>query len=301
MTCLLCGSADVSVLERLLTDDVVAGWREVMRIDIKAELPAGGSLSRIACHVCRLEYYEPAAAGSERMYRDLQEQHWYYLADKWEYGTALQDIKTGSRVLEIGCGQGAFVAMARAHRHADANGLELNASAVAEAQRLKRPVALGDVQTAAGREPASYDVLCHFQVLEHVAEPRPFLDACVRLLKPGGRLCLAVPNNDGYAGGVPGALLNQPPHHVSRWGEATLRHLPDLFPVRLDRLVFEPLHAMHIGDYLKSRIAGWTRQGQSRIRRGVARRAMFAALRVPTVRRHVRGHTLYASFTRLAR
>jgi hypothetical protein len=55
--------------------------------------------------------------------------------------------------------------------------------------------------------------------------PGVFCRGCVRLLKPGGRLCVGVPNNDGYLGvqRIEDASLNLPPHHATRWGLRTLR------------------------------------------------------------------------------
>ncbi|THH19596.1 hypothetical protein EUX98_g8742 [Antrodiella citrinella] len=43
----------------------------------------------------------------------------------------------------------------------------------------------------AQRGPASFDVVCSMEVLEHVDNPRAFLDSCAQLVKPGGHLFLS--------------------------------------------------------------------------------------------------------------
>lgn len=44
------------------------------------------------------------------------------------------------------------------------------------------------------RRDARFDVIMHFFVLEHIAEPRQFLQAQLALLKPGGTLAFEIPN-----------------------------------------------------------------------------------------------------------
>ena len=126
---------------------------------------------------------------------------------------------------------------------------------------------VGDVCRSADEEPNRYDAVCAFQVLEHVAHPRRFLDACVRLLRPGGRLCIAVPNDDGYMGKQrrEKASLNLPPHHLSRWGRRTLMSLEGLFPLKVRRIAFEPLSEHHVPEYIHcmARFPRW--EGATRV------------------------------------
>ena len=155
---------------------------------------------------------------------------------------ALKDVPQHADVLDVGCGVGAFLDVLRDRREARATGIDLSSEAVAIAQRLGRSASLGNLVNAVEGRIGEFDVVCVFQVLEHVADPRRFLQRCVRLLKPGGRLCVGVPNNDGYHGfqRIEDASLNLPPHHATRWGLRTLRMLERLFPLRLRCLRCEP-------------------------------------------------------------
>jgi len=80
-----------------------------------------------------------------------------------------------------------------------------------------------------------------FHVLEHLANPAEVVAGVLRVLRPGGMLVIAVPNNDGFIGKAVHAPLNGPPHHVLRWGERPLRHLADRFSLTVEAMECEPV------------------------------------------------------------
>ena len=98
----------------------------------------------------------------------------------------------GKRVLDVGCG-GGILADSMARRGADVLGVDLAAKAltVARLHALEagtpsiayRQVAIEDL---AAEQPASFDVVTCMEMLEHVPDPGSIVDACARLVKPGG-------------------------------------------------------------------------------------------------------------------
>jgi 2-polyprenyl-3-methyl-5-hydroxy-6-metoxy-1,4-benzoquinol methylase len=48
------------------------------------------------------------------------------------------------------------------------------------------------------RLPENADVIANFEVIEHLFNPREFMDACFKLLKPGGFFILTCPNIAGF-------------------------------------------------------------------------------------------------------
>jgi len=151
-------------------------------------------------------------------------------------------------VLEIGCGEGAFVQKLRT-AGLDAEGLEINHRAVAAARQNGLPVKLADLNAVAAEQPRSYDAVCSFQVLEHVPDPRAFLDSAAALVKPGGKLLLAVPNQESYLRHYPHPL-NMPPHHMTQWTAAAFRALEGLLNLRLIKIEREPLASCHVPGYV---------------------------------------------------
>ena len=70
-----------------------------------------------------------------------------------------------------------------------------------------------------------FDVVCAFQVLEHVADPLAFIAEAKARLNPGGLLFIGVPNRESYVGRLRDFPLDMPPHHVMRWSRRALAAL----------------------------------------------------------------------------
>ncbi len=99
----------------------------------------------------------------------------------------------GSRLLDVGCGPGAGLDAARAAGW-DAFGLDLSDPAVALARaRHGDRVRLGTVEERLFSD-GFFDAITLFDVIEHVYEPRRFVEALAAQLRPGGQLLVATPN-----------------------------------------------------------------------------------------------------------
>jgi SAM-dependent methyltransferase len=96
---------------------------------------------------------------------------------------------------------------------------------------------------------ALYDAVCAFQVLEHVVDPGTFIENCLRRLRKGGLLLISVPDSNGFLRHAKQDILNAPPHHLSLWHRQVLRHMSGRFPLRIRRLVHEPLAPYHLKWY----------------------------------------------------
>ncbi len=105
---------------------------------------------------------------------------------------SFKKMAPGTRVLDVGCGEGHFVdAALRAGW--DASGIDLSGSAVAICQRYGLPVKQVDFFSP-GIRPASLDLLTMFELIEHVSAPSRFVIRAEELLGPGGLLYLTTPN-----------------------------------------------------------------------------------------------------------
>jgi len=89
------------------------------------------------------------------------------------------------RLLEVGCMHGDFIYQARAVGF-DAHGADLSETAVTEAnRRMPGSVQLATLDSTNFADD-SLDVVAAFNVVEHMDRPDQFLDAVVRVLRPGG-------------------------------------------------------------------------------------------------------------------
>jgi SAM-dependent methyltransferase len=104
----------------------------------------------------------------------------------------LRGVPAGARVVEVGAGDGSFVARLRA-AGLDARGVEPSRRGVALAEARGAPVeraGLDDVSLEAG----SIDTLIAWHVLEHLDDPNAALQRAGEWLQPAGRIVVACPN-----------------------------------------------------------------------------------------------------------
>jgi 2-polyprenyl-3-methyl-5-hydroxy-6-metoxy-1,4-benzoquinol methylase len=96
-------------------------------------------------------------------------------------------------ILDVGCGAGHALLDFRAHGW-KVRGIDPWA-AVAAAGRKYYRLPIEPVKVESARlQPGSQDVVLSLDVLQFVADPKAFLEACSTTLKPGGLLYLTVPN-----------------------------------------------------------------------------------------------------------
>jgi predicted SAM-dependent methyltransferase len=95
--------------------------------------------------------------------------------------------------LDIGCGDGNFLQIARDFLGYAVEGLEIDPVAMAVARRRGLTVHAG-MMPGSGLAPDNYYQITLSHVLEHLHEPVAALQEVFGLLKPGGRVWIAVPN-----------------------------------------------------------------------------------------------------------
>jgi len=166
----------------------------------------------------------------------------FHLEEKQEYIYASNIINENSKVLEVGCGKGAF---AKYIPTTDYTGLESSQNAIKKALKNDVRVLNESIDRFSDINQEVFDIVCSFQVLEHVSKPYDFLFSKIRALKSGGKLIIAVPSEDSYLKYAINDILNLPPHHITRWSDFTLRYIPKIYGVRCLDIYHEKLAQIH--------------------------------------------------------
>lgn len=94
----------------------------------------------------------------------------------------------GKHLLEIGCANGPFLSMA-GDLGAVAFGVDISEDLVAEARKLGLNCRVARIEEVSG----SYDIICLWDVLEHIHEPYAFFENVRRLSRPGTHLFIQTP------------------------------------------------------------------------------------------------------------
>ena len=196
------------------------------RGDWRPDLEAGEHrLVRCRCGLRALDRAPHAAAAlhdNENMYGAEEYNAWYRTMRETltaRYRRDLDEIErltggTRGAILDIGCSYGWFLSVA-AGRGWRTAGIEATDATAREAREAGLDVRTGTID-AAGFADGSFDVVCLWDVLEHVPAVDEFLAEIHRVLRPGGVLAVNSPNIGSVMARQAGAdwawlLL---PHHV---------------------------------------------------------------------------------------
>ncbi|NLP09663.1 class I SAM-dependent methyltransferase [bacterium] len=100
------------------------------------------------------------------------------------------------RILDIGCAEGALAEQVMREKQPEAyEGIEILPHIAEKAKTILNRVYVGSAeQVVPELAPQSYDWIIMADSLEHMVDPWEILRQVARLLKPGGRLILSIPN-----------------------------------------------------------------------------------------------------------
>ncbi|MEA2574695.1 MAG: hypothetical protein QOH93_1993, partial [Chloroflexia bacterium] len=161
----------------------------------------------VRCRECGLLYANPRWKASELFGR--------YTAEYWEqYAGTIRDtsvdeqanyarwlpflavhdpVRLHNRLLDVGCATGEFLLAAKT-RDWEVYGVETSPPAAAQAERLAGAIVHAGTLETATFPHAHFDVITMWDVIEHLQDPRGYLQQIAALLRPGGMLSITTPN-----------------------------------------------------------------------------------------------------------
>lgn len=127
----------------------------------------------------------------------------------------LLKIKTGDRVLDIGCGLGILLEKISARKKV---GIETNNFAINKCKEKGLKVMKLNADNGLPFKNASFDIVIMNEVISHVTKPQFVLKECFRVLRPNGIIALTTPVRSLF-------FHNISPTHLNEYSTEDIRNL----------------------------------------------------------------------------
>lgn len=202
----------------------------------------------VRCPKCRLRWVSPRPSSShvEEGYDEAWEGYFEATTphvDKWRTWAdgdlqtlerILPHLKSGDpRILDVGCGIGHFLIMAKAIGFGMVEGSELSGNMKEHLESFGIPLHVGSIEDLII---GPYDLVTAQHVLEHLTDPSTFLKAIHEITAPGGVLHLMLPNEGSFVSNFKSFLSRirlkrrrfkhlAPGHHLYFYDKATLKKM----------------------------------------------------------------------------
>ena len=190
--CCVCGRTEASVW-RLAPDNLMGGERQFTAVRC-----AGCATVRLQPRPLPEEMGDYYTASTYARAEDDKSELAHRLDEFFSHQanratTAFGPDFRGSRMLDVGCGDGRFL-KAMAARGWSGEGIETDSIAAGLARERSGATIYETPLENTPFAEATFDLVSLLHVLEHVPNPRQTLSTAYRLLRPGGKLLLALPN-----------------------------------------------------------------------------------------------------------
>ena len=179
--------------------------------------------------------------------REIEADHWWFAARREILADQIArlSLPSAAEILEVGCGTGGNLAMLS--QFGRVQGIEPDAASRAYAGRAGAVVRDGLLPGGLPPFDAPFDLICAFDVIEHVDEDAASVAALAALLKAGGRFIATVPAYQWMW-----SRHDLAHHHKRRYGLAGARRLFEKAGLKVEKathfntLLFPPIAAVRL-------------------------------------------------------
>lgn len=231
MTCAFCGRGPLEP------------WKPGEPAVLRCRACGGGSLDPLPAPAAQAELYQ------ETYYEEDTGERFLGLAEamvvrlkSFRYRAIAARAPEGRAILDVGCGRGDLLQLFKA-KGWRVKGTQVSRTAAEAARRLRGiDVAVGELPEL-GLAPGSFDVVTFFHVLEHLADPGPYLACARELLAERGLLVVEVPNFRTWGFRLLGRrnLCFDHPHHLHFLTPAALAALVERWGFTVEERTFYSL------------------------------------------------------------
>lgn len=242
----------VKIVQKIPVSLILGNIKKQYGYDMSESFKGITEISVLECEEIGYRFYYPfPEIDEEQFYNKTGRQEAYYPQSRWEFSIALEFMRPNDNILEIGSGYGGFLDILSNKGFSSYQGIELNQKAIEVIRNKGYKITDSLIQNFSQYHNEEFDIVCMFQVLEHINDVDSFIRNCLKVLKKNGKLIIAVPNNDAFVMQYDylSSAGNLPPHHIGLWREESLKKIGIYYGLKLISVEKETLPSSLLGYY----------------------------------------------------
>ncbi|TSC91531.1 MAG: 2-polyprenyl-3-methyl-5-hydroxy-6-metoxy-1,4-benzoquinol methylase [Parcubacteria group bacterium Licking1014_17] len=191
--------------------------------------------SLFECRFCRVQFWSPFKNPGPEWYknceqnlrhRDVVDKDFFlWMArnrkiNKYFLNALSRAGIRNGKLLDVGCGTGGFLVEAK-RAGFNTIGIDFDENQINTAKNYGlTDVYSDDILNFLNKHNDEYDVITGLEIIEHLDNPKEFLEAVFKSIKIGGYFCLSTPNRSRI--GSKNEFWDFPYHHLTRWNKSCL-------------------------------------------------------------------------------
>ena len=197
--CFVCGENDFTNLEK---------FHDSYKV-VKCNVCASESVNPVPCEVALEDYYNNGKCNIllDQLLKSRYEKPADFIMDD-RVNVVLELIagmdKEEINILEIGCSSGTFLSKLKyfigkrfPERQIFLAGIDIDANAIESSVDNDLELTVANAESYIKSVSARYDIVLHFELIEHLTDPYEFMASLYRLLKTDGVMFFSTPNGEG--------------------------------------------------------------------------------------------------------
>lgn len=196
------------------------------------------------CVKCCLEFANPLTSPSNEWYEEAYRLLDLYPTNRWEFDYVVNRIRQYDLVGDIGCGSGMFLDHCE-KKDIICHGLDFSTSAVLDCRERGLSADVINITEASlesSLKKSVRSVIFSAHTLEHLDDPQQLFSIAHQWSVEDSTLWISVPSDrrpSRFFNEVD--ILDQPPHHLTRWNSESMKVLGLSNGWCLEEIVYEPI------------------------------------------------------------
>lgn len=191
-----------------------------------------GQFSLYECSSCGIQFWNPFKGPGKEWYEKEYDYKARNILISKSYRTChkkfldkFEDIPSGTKILDIGCGVGEFLAELQG-KGAEVWGVDFNKNLT---QIAKNKFGLKNIYTMDFNDffnkegLPQFDIITFFGVLEHIDNPLELVWKVKKIIKPDGLIATSAPCKENLVTGL--SCRDLPPDHLTQWNIQAISNL----------------------------------------------------------------------------